>query len=649
MYDSLVLTIVLSVITLLFIANISHFITKKTGLPYSIFLVLIGAVLHTFKADFPAFQDTALTPELLFFVFLPPLLFESAFHLNLRKLKKDAFIIITLATAGVVITSFVVAVLVNQWLGIPIWISLLLASVLSSTDPIAVIAIFKELGAPKRLLHLVEAESMLNDGTSIIFSKIILSILSVGFVGEDLVWNGANFIFVVFGAVVFGVIVAFVSSWVIYNLKNEMLMEVTVTLLAAFGSFLIAEEFLRVSGVIATVTTGVFLGNFGREKFSIQIKSFVKEIWEYLAFLANSLVFLLVGITFGFELLFANPLRIIVVFLAVLIGRSAGVYILSFIHNQFFVDNQIPVSWMHVLNWGGLRGSLPLAIVLSLPEDLAYRAELLNLTVGVVLMYLLVNGLTIKPLIHWLKIDQLSSLEKAKAEISKTLLLIQSKIHIDELKALGEIPDALDTKVYKAYQDKLESSYHDLESLGKFQRECLKKALYQMAFQTERDVFTNLYEKRVISEKILRKLQEKLDEGLDLIESGIYPEEFQKSKIMKYISSKSKKDFRLRDLFLYRKAREVANLKVLQKFGVLSEVKVLGNVYSEFRATYQKLLDKNQLVCRRLIKNYPDEIKKYEWDICNREVLAMEEDILHDLHNQGVVNTNSINILDSFA
>lgn len=645
MHESVISSFVIGIIGLLLIANISQFISKKISFPYSILLVLTGALLHLGRDTIIIFKDFALTPELLFFVFLPPLLFESAFHLDFRKLKKDALIISVFATFGVVIAAIVVGFGLYWTLGIPFWISLLFAAIISSTDPIAVIAIFKDLGVPKRLLQMLDTESMLNDGTSIIFSKIVLSILSVGFAGESFIWSGANFIYVVAGAILFGGLVAVGATYLIQRLKNEMLIEVTITLLVAFTTFIVAEQFLKVSGVVATVASGIFLGNIGIQKFSPRIKHFVTEFWEYIAFIANSFVFLLVGLTFGFELLLTNYPAIIVAYLLVLAGRAVSIYSLSFIHNQFFPDNLIPTAWMHVLNWGGLRGALPIAVILALPETVDYKPELLTITVGVVILSLLINGLSIKPLLRFLKIDEPSLLEQAQSEIAKTLLLSHSRRHINLLKQIGEISSDSDQKFDITYQKKLNTIFAGVKEFSQEQRECTKQAMYHMAFQIEKEVFIRLYEKGVLSEKILNKLKEKLEEGLDLIEAGIYPEEFSKNKVMKALSEKSKKGFSLKELFLYRKAREFANVEVIADMSVFADIPILKDLHDEIIATYNKLITKNRKMCSDLVSGDPEKIQQYEQDLCYSEFLAMEQNMFHDLQNKGKLSLAAARIL----
>jgi CPA1 family monovalent cation:H+ antiporter len=627
------------------VANISQFVSKKVGFPYSILLVLTGALLHLGRDVITVFKDFALTPELLFFIFLPPLLFESAFHLDFRKLKKDALVISVFATAGVVLTALVVGLGLYSTLGIPFWISLLFAAIISSTDPIAVIAIFKDIGVPKRLLQMLDTESMLNDGTSIIFSKIILSILSVGFAGESLIWTGANFIYVVLGAVFFGGLVAILATYFIKRLKNEMLIEVTITLLVAFTTFIVAEEFLQVSGVVATVASGIFLGNIGIQKFSPRVKHFVTEFWEYVAFIANSFVFLLVGLTFGFELVFTNYTSIIIAYLLVLAGRAFSIYSLSIIYNKFAPENKIPATWMHVLNWGGLRGALPIAVVLALPENVAYKAELLTITVGVVILSLVINGLSIKLLLRFLKVDEPSLLEKAQSEIAKTMLLSRSRKHINLLNQIGEISSDSDKKFDITYQKKINSIFSGIKEFSPEQKECNKQAIYHMAFQIEKEVFIKLYEKGVLTEKILNKLKEKLEEGLDLIESGIYPEEFSKNKVMKALSEKSKKGFSLKELFLYRKAREFANLEVIQELSVFADIPVLKDLHAEIISTYNKLISKNRKMCNDLVSGDPEKIQQYEQDLCYTEFLAMEENLFHNLQNQGKLSLAVTKIL----
>lgn len=646
-HSSLLLT-VLGIVFFLVIANFSHFLSKKFDFPYTILLVIIGVFLHAFRNQIIFIHDLSLTPGLLFYIFLPLLLFESSFNIDFRRLKKDWTLVSALAIFGVVITSLIIGFTLQYLLNIPIWISLIFGAIISSTDPIAVIAIFKETAAPKRLIQLVESESMFNDGTSVMLAKLILSFLSFGFATAQIASGVQNFFWVLIGSIVFGSILAYSASVLIRELKNEMFIEVTFTFIVAYLSFLIAESVLELSGIISTVASGIILGNIGRNRFSPEVKKIVLKLWEYIAFIANSFVFLLVGITFGLGTLFQDFNQVLIAFIVVNLSRALVVYPISEIFNKSRKSDleKIPRSWMHLIFWGGLRGALPLAMIISLESQLPsdYYEFLSRLTVGTVLLTLIINGLTIKPLVKLLKVSNPTMIEQIQFNLAHTLLLKLSRKHIKKLQKVGEISLDSDMNLESKYLQKLKLLFHNFGNSPE-EKLTIKKAFYQMAFQVEREVFNKLQEKGVITEKILSKLKEKLDEGLDLIESGIFPQEFSEHKIMKVLSKKSKKSFNLKELFLYRKAREFANLEVIDNFTVFCEVPELKQYSDELLKTYRLLIKKNRKMCKDILSGNPEKIKQYEQDLCYSEFLAMEEKLLQDLHHRGAISESGLKVL----
>jgi monovalent cation:H+ antiporter, CPA1 family len=278
-------------------------------------------------------------------------------------------------------------------------------ALISATDPVAVVALFRTLGAPKRLQVLLEGESLFNDGTAIVMFYIMLAVAGVsnvhGFEGETVTFlNGiGNFVRVAGGGAIVGILLGLLISQIISRI-DDPLVETTLTTVLAFGSYLVAEQ-LHFSGVLAVVAAGIVNGNVGPKGMSPTTRVVVFNFWEYLAFLANSVIFLLIGLTIDLQLLINNWQYIALAIAAVLIARMVSIYGFS------FFSRSIPGKWKHVMYWGGLRGAITLALALSIPN--AYpigdqRYLLQAMAFGVVLFTLLVQGFTMGGLVKRLKL-----------------------------------------------------------------------------------------------------------------------------------------------------------------------------------------------------------------------------------------------------
>jgi NhaP-type Na+/H+ or K+/H+ antiporter len=653
-----VLATVVAVSFLLLLANLILFLSKKIKVPFSVLLLLVGAVAYPFKDQFQFLQVLELNerPELLFFVFLPALLFESSFNIDFRRLKKDLSFITTLATLGVLISTLVVGILISSSLNLPIAVSLLFAAVIASTDPIAVISIFKELGVPKRLIQLVDSESMLNDGTSLILSKIIVSFLALGIVagsvndiaplGNNLFGIAREFLYVGVTSIGLGVSVGYVTSKVIEKIKNEFLIEVSITLAISYLVFIIGEE-INSSGIIAVVITGMILGNYGKSKFSPKVKHLLREIWEYLSFVANSLVFLMVGISFGLNILLDSWQQIVVSYLIVTLGRAAAVYSIGILHNSFNKENAVPFKWLHVLWWGGMRGALPIAVIsfllLENPEIAVtmqpFEEVVVANVIGVVFLSLIINGLTIRPLISLLKIDKLSSQDKTESLLMKSLVLNKAIKRVKHLEKLGEI-SGNGRMLNKKFLKEFRTTIKELKVALELDPICAKKALYSYTFSIERQVFSKLQEKKVISGKILGMLEDKIAHGLELIKKGIFVKEFKADFQMQKMSEKYKRKMSLQEFYMYRKAREFGNLEVLEQLESFENIPVLREYMSEIADNYRRFYQKNRKVCRNLELKNSEEVRVFEQDLYNCEFIATEEIILEELSMEGKISKN---------
>jgi CPA1 family monovalent cation:H+ antiporter len=376
---------------LLLIAVVVAMLTQKLNLPYSAGLVAAGIFL-AFSRFSPAI---ALTKDLLFTVLLPPLIFQAAFYIEWRHLRRDLGVIVVLATLGVVLSAGITTVgmhyLANwQWEG-----ALVFGVLIAATDPVSVIATFQEAGARGRLPLLVEAESLFNDGTAAVAFAMVLD-LGHGHSPTALQATG-QLLQMAGGGLLCGAAVAGAALLLVGNTQDH-LVELALTTVAAYGSFLIAERF-HMSGVLATLSAGLTLGNFGsRGRISDRGKEAVQDFWEYAAFVANSLIFLLIGMRVAMQDFRAVWLPATIAVLLVTLGRAAAVYPCCALFARS--AKQVPAKYQHLLFWGGLRGALALALALALPPEVPQRDAIITISFAVVAFSIFAQGLTMKPLLR---------------------------------------------------------------------------------------------------------------------------------------------------------------------------------------------------------------------------------------------------------
>ncbi|MBW4644967.1 MAG: sodium:proton antiporter [Goleter apudmare HA4340-LM2] len=378
------------------VATLPQIFSWFRHIPYTLLLVIVGLGL--------AFVDVrlvTLSPELILFIFLPPLLFEAAWNLKWSNLKRDLVPITLYAVFGVVISIVGVAIGLNQLAGLSLTTALLIGASLSATDPVSVTALFRELGVSSRLGTLMEGESLFNDGMAVVAFSFLVS-FSLGTAQLGLPSILLELFTVVGIGVVVGGVIGFSISYLTQRFDLPMV-EQSLTLVSAYGTYLIIED-LGGSGVIGVVTTGLILGNFGsRIGMNPRTRVIVSEFWEFLAFFVNSIVFLLIGDQIRFAGLAENLQLIAVSVGAMILMRGVAIYILSYVSDRL---TQSPISLpdQTILWWGGLRGSVSIAIALSVSTTLPERDKIIATVFGVVLFTLLVQGLTIKPLLQKLQL-----------------------------------------------------------------------------------------------------------------------------------------------------------------------------------------------------------------------------------------------------
>jgi CPA1 family monovalent cation:H+ antiporter len=337
----------------LLIAGVVAILTRRLRVPYSVGLVFTGLILSLF----PIFAEVPFTKELIFNVFLPPLVFEAALQIRWKELRRELPVILMLATVGVCLSLGVTALGMRYLAGWE-WISsLLFGAFIAATDPVSVIATFKEAKVHGRLRLLVEGESLLNDGTAAVAFSVLVaaatgSSLSVSGVAKTL---GAG----VAGGILCGGLIAGVLL-LLAGQTEDPLIEITFTTVAAYSSFFLAERF-HFSGVLASLTAGLVVGNIGSlGAISSRGREAMTAYWEYLGFVSNSLIFMGIGIFLSRQSLAGTLVPAIIAILLVTLGRALAVYpCCAMFHAS---PLHVPGRYQHVLFWGGLRGALALAI-----------------------------------------------------------------------------------------------------------------------------------------------------------------------------------------------------------------------------------------------------------------------------------------------
>jgi monovalent cation:H+ antiporter, CPA1 family len=371
---------------ILLMAAVVTVIARWIHLPYTLALLLLGLGLGAV----PLISAPTLSSEIILLLFLPPLLFEASFVLDLRRLWSVRTGIVAFAVPGVLLAMVVGGVLVRWALGLPWSVALLFGAMIAATDPVSVLATFRQIGVNPRLAALLEGESLLNDGVAL----ALLVTLTVAVQGTfSLGVATGTFLLSVFGGAAVGLGLGWVGHRLIATI-DEHLTEMTVSVAMAYGAFLAAET-LHLSGVLATVSAAMTLGHLGRSRgwiYSDGSERLLTDLWEFLAFAANAALFLLMGLTVHVAGLTKYPGAVLIGIVAALAGRAAVAYGIGLVLPEF--GFRLSRAERHVIFWGGLRGAVALAAVLSLPGGFPHRAELLAMTYGVVLFTLLAQGLT---------------------------------------------------------------------------------------------------------------------------------------------------------------------------------------------------------------------------------------------------------------
>ena len=495
----------LEVAGLLALAVFLGVLARRVHVPLTVVLVVVGflasaagLVPSVGRLEGEAFE------EVVVFLFLPVLVFAAALGIDLRAFLSNAGAILALAVVAFVVSAVLVGLTLHLVLGTALVVAFLFGVLISATDPVAVVAIFRQLGVPRRLLTIVEGESLLNDGVAIVLFAILLEAATGGSI--SLLGGVADFLSVFVGGAAVGAVLGLAAACVLPWL--DRLPAVALSLALAYGSFVLADEVLGFSGVLATAAAGMVLSGLSSSRADADVREAWDQTWEALDYVANALLFLLIGLVLDPGLLAENLGAILLTVVVVLVARAAAVLPVVWLLERLAHVPRVGRRNEAVLVWGGLRGGVALALALALPEELAERDVLVALTGGVVLATLLLNATTISWLVHRLRLDQASPVDRFLAAVARLAGVQEAQRRVDEL-GLADA-DQVTGRLAQAEQD-ARDELHALELTPDQElRVVLGRALH-----IERSTYQQLADEGLLPPDVTRALLRQVDDEVD--------------------------------------------------------------------------------------------------------------------------------------
>ncbi|MBE9171330.1 cation:proton antiporter [Pleurocapsales cyanobacterium LEGE 06147] len=501
-------------IILLLVATGVALLSRRFRFSYVTGLVLAGLPITELLS-----RPIGLEPSLVLNLFLPILIFEAGINTDLSRLRSTFKPIALLAGPGAVLSIAIIAVVLKFCLGLT-WIpALFLGVILANTDTVSMIAVFKEIPVPSRLSTIVEGETLFNDAAALVSFNLILQVYSTG--SLTLLEGIQQLLFIALGGCLVGLVLGYLSI-PIFTRLDDPLSSLLLTVAVALGTFQ-AGQFLGVSGAVAVVVAGLIFGQFGLSgNTSASSRITLLSFWEYASFSANTFIFLLIGVEINLITLWRTLPAILLAVLAYQVGRALTIYPL--LAGVRWFDRPIPLRWKHLLFLGNIKGSLSMALALSLPITLPGREVLIAIVFGSVLVSLVGQGLSLPWLVKRLKLSKFSEAQQQIEELQAQL--ITGKAAQDELDSLlksGVLPKSVYEEMRSAYQvrvvgaekalrefynrrpDKFDAKSGELSKLDAIRRRLLL---------AEKGVLNEAMRKQILSEKIVRRRIKIIDEQL---------------------------------------------------------------------------------------------------------------------------------------
>lgn len=527
---------ILGLVLLLLVATISAIIMKKVNFPYTIGLVVVGFGFAMVCSAIPGLEQVRqlrLNHDIILYVLLPTLIFDASVNINTRMLKKNLVPVMALAAPGLVISTVAVGAIMAWLTPLSLGEAMIFGALISATDPVAVISLFEIVGAPLRLRVLVDGESLFNDATAIVVFNIISKIvLTGGILGMSALASGSiEFCVVFLGGLAVGAVIGYIMMTLIQFADNDPLIEVALSTIVAYTAFIIADKAFDFSGVMSVLGAGIVISHYGSTRFTPKVRQYMKQFWSLLTFIANSFIFLLLGFTEDSVFYSINkwgPVFTAIVWAVVAIQVARGVVVFGIVPFLGWWRKEYKTSWGYqtVMFWGGLRGAVPLALVFSLPDTLPHRNLIIQITLGVVLFTLLVQGTTIRKLMEFFKLDKPNILlrgSKIKAMIAARSAGMEN---INRLRNKGEIPGELLDEFEQEYKKKIDLENLELDRLRQdpeYTDDMVFFTVMRDSLAQEMKTYSRLFEEGFIGENVYRQLEFHVCQRQDQCSDGVNP------------------------------------------------------------------------------------------------------------------------------
>lgn len=684
------ITSILAFFVLLLIASVTYFASKRIRIPYTVLLVIVGLVLVPltqlawFEPSLGFLQDFVLTPELLFYVFLPMLIFESAFNMNMRKMVENAWHISLLSVVGLIISASIIATLLYFGLDliglpIPFIVALLFGAIISSTDPVAVLALFKEYRAPKRLTLIFEGESLFNDGTAVALFLVLLAVATNGFDGVSTVLEGLGmFGMMVLLGIAFGIFMATLFSKALRFTRQNEFVSITLLIVSAHMTFILSDLInehtaLHISPIIATTVTALFLGTYARHILSPRSDEYLQKSIEHLAFVANSLVFLLAGLLFASTNIDLAQLwlPILITIVIVATARALSIYAVILPLNKLRPVSKIPKSWQTLLAWGSLRGALAIIVVLLVPDNLipagweysfTPKELLLALTIGCILATMLVKATTIGWLVIKLGVNKPSPFQQALLLDTGLYYLLTEQERVSNLAARGYVQKDAVLQLQSAVDTKINDTLQQQKILAKSHGSKLfVQSLHHMAIGIEVQYLKELYTNGEVNEEVYRKIKGKLNLQQEKIEYAqhetINPSSYTDRKDvferLVHFSQNAfarKRETSREESYQYYRAQSIIARKVVK---TLSHMQTqyghpvfMPEIYVVVIAVYESYLSDASAKLHALEAKHADELAPIQTELSQKALHATGDKALRFFKQKGIADENQLEAIE---
>jgi len=666
-----------SLFLMLALSSAVYALAQRFRLPYTVLLTLLG-VLLVFVSSIPALaflREFHLTPELLFYIFLPTLLFESAFNMSIRRVVDEFKPIMLLAVGGYLVSALSIGAVLWFCLSlfgfeIPFLVTLLFGALISATDPVAVLALFKEYGAPRRLTLIFEGESLANDATALAFFLVALGFIEHGLTSGSIALGAVTFFSSLIGGAIIGLLMgtAFVRAISFFR-ENEMV-ATTLMIVLAHMTFLVAElgthvlghvgvEALKFSPIIATTVAALMMGNYGRFKVSPRADEFVEKLWAQFAFMANSVVFILVGFLFASVPHGARDLwiPILVAVVVVMFSRAVSIYGTLMPFNFLRRAEQVPWTWQHLLAWGSLRGALSVMLVLMVPADLAVpgwpldisvQNFLLVLTVSCIFVTLFIKAPTVGPLMRLLKVDTLSHDEEVAEREARGIVHGRIQAALEKFGEKGYIPAGLAASMRARHMEGFRKYALSVQSSSGESRTAAERVLQLYIIGIEKEVLKDLYVFGEVTERVFKHIWGKLTLQAEAIEAGLSPDPHKARDwrdvfenladfVHSLFGAPSREEL-AEDQILYYRAQHILANKIIQELETFdrdfADTMFAQDSLDRIYAIYKRYRDEAQKKRDDLRAAYPAISAGLDARLAGKSVFRVEEKELNKLHRR---------------